>query len=70
MATIFYFIFKLFVLDSEATHGAVKNLFTLTTSTEIRIEFFKFGLGMYLVPIFLSLTIGYVIVALQFNNVI
>lgn len=49
---------------------AVKSLLTLIKTGEIRIVIASLTLGMYLIPMFLSTTMCYVIIALQFNNVI
>lgn len=48
----------------------IKNLLTLTKKSEIKIQFANLPLGMYLIPMYLSITSAYVIIALQFNNII
>lgn len=48
----------------------MKNLLKLTMKNMVTVEFANVSIGMYIIPMFLSTTVSYVITALQFNNLI
>uniref|UniRef100_A0A2H1WMB2 SFRICE_011306 n=1 Tax=Spodoptera frugiperda TaxID=7108 RepID=A0A2H1WMB2_SPOFR len=58
-------------LNPTTKTKSIKNLYLLVKSNPIKIEYTgKVVQGMYLIPMILSLSVSYVIIALQFNHLI
>lgn len=60
----------LFSDDSTPEIKTIMNYLTLSKTIAVEVKFANIGLGMYLIPLFLSTTVNYVIIGLQFNNII